>query len=351
MLGRGEGDTRPAVTRPCHAVFKEHGLKLADMDIWLMNGWVGLWQIAWGVLLLPLAALPMDRGLTWSRLPSALWDAALCFVGDPAIVTTHGGQPGSCDGNVLLLLAYLAVNTAYNVLMLFVFKHASSVLFVIAATIRLPLVDLLLLLPAIAGAAKGSFTIYDAFALVACVVRCRAPGLWCPLTPSPLAAQLGIFVYYSEREESLLVLEGAGVHGLQPPTVFRTERRRKQRRRRGLSQQTDPSEAAAQPADPASPLLPDDGRGSAVAAVGPRGLADEEKGDPSAVGKAGTIAHPDPRAASATGEGAAPSRYCLGGSYASQARRHRGDRRRHSKKSGRRRSERSIDPPGTGHPK
>lgn len=66
--------------------------------------------------------------------------------------------------------------------MLVVFKSGSSVLFVIASAVRLPLVDLMLLSSFIAGNATETFTLYDGFALFALV--------------------MAISVYYSEPEQA-----------------------------------------------------------------------------------------------------------------------------------------------------
>ena len=55
--------------------------------------------------------------------------------------------------------------------MLFVFRNGSSVLFVIASSVRLPLVDLFLNVDLISGPAYAKFSVFDAFALVALVVR------------------------------------------------------------------------------------------------------------------------------------------------------------------------------------
>lgn len=71
-------------------------------------------------------------------------------------------------------------SAAYNVLSLYVFQHGSSVLFVVANAVRLPLVDALNSVRFVSGQATEAFGKYDAFALI------------------PLV--LAIFVYYSEPE-------------------------------------------------------------------------------------------------------------------------------------------------------
>lgn len=81
---------------------------------------------------------------------------------------------------VLLTPPVCAPTAAYNVLSLYVFQHGSSVLFVVANAVRLPLVDALNSVRFVSGQATEAFGKYDAFALI------------------PLV--LAIFVYYSEPE-------------------------------------------------------------------------------------------------------------------------------------------------------
>ncbi|RHZ16343.1 hypothetical protein DYB26_004054 [Aphanomyces astaci] len=69
-----------------------------------------------------------------------------------------------------------------HLLMMFVFKEGSSVLFVISSAVCLPLTDILYMVPALAGPlAAQKFTIFDGFALFIII--------------------LGMVVYHSEKEE------------------------------------------------------------------------------------------------------------------------------------------------------
>jgi hypothetical protein len=51
-----------------------------------------------------------------------------------------------------------------------VFKKGSSVLFVVASAVGLPLVDILYMWPLLAGQAYEVFTVYDGFALFVLVM-------------------------------------------------------------------------------------------------------------------------------------------------------------------------------------
>lgn len=68
--------------------------------------------------------------------------------------------------------------------MLYIFKHGSSVLFVVASAVRLPLVDALNSWKWIAGPAQEAYRQEDTFALIILIVA--------------------IVVYYSEEEENPL---------------------------------------------------------------------------------------------------------------------------------------------------
>ena len=76
----------------------------------------------------------------------------------------HGVAP------IWLFFFFIVFNISYNMLMLFIFRQGSSVLFVVAATVRLPLVDLLLMWRFVSGPAYSKFTLFDGFALFALIV-------------------------------------------------------------------------------------------------------------------------------------------------------------------------------------
>eukprot|EP00941_MAST-03F_sp_MAST-3F-sp1_P000511 g511.t1 len=190
-------------------VYKEIALKGTDMDEWYMNLYVALWQVAFGVLCFwqgyvgaftdPLPAIGSCEDCTWSNMLQGSFE---CFAGNDDVTvygltskqcTTNDGRPGpndtcqiSCstdvDGTPYGVFAvFLIFNIAFNLLMLYVFKHGSSVLFVVANAVRLPLVQILLLSQEIAGSATQKFTTFDLYAL-----PCLA---------------LAIIVYYSEKED------------------------------------------------------------------------------------------------------------------------------------------------------
>jgi len=190
-------------------VFKERALKGCDMDEWWMNLWVSMWQLVWGVACFwqgyvgafmdPMPPIGNCDDCTWSKY---VVDANVCFFGgkvdivglrnstcasnvsDPIFDSGSGLCTLDCSagGNapIFIFLAYIIFNISYNFLMLAVFKEGSSVLFVIANAIRLPLVDLLLMWQWLSGPAFTVFSHYDGYAL--------------------FALCLGTLAYYSEDE-------------------------------------------------------------------------------------------------------------------------------------------------------
>ena len=107
--------------------------------------------------------------------------ANTCFLG--GVVTIDGVGPSSCvqyggvngtnatctvdcgagDNPIYIFSVFIVFNITYNMLMLYVFKHGSSVLFVIANAVRLPLVDVLLMSSFIAGKSASSVSLVAIF--------------------------------------------------------------------------------------------------------------------------------------------------------------------------------------------
>ena len=150
-----------------------------------------MYQLMFGLITIPAAALPLTpHHLSLSSLPTYLEAANKCFFGYNVMKTDQ------CSGDglpVIVFMFFIIFNVTYNQvrmaccavprfrrfaqvsrpvshvvsccsfcggaqLMLYVFKRGSSVLFVIASAVRLPLVDLLLLSTFIAGRAHERFT-------------------------------------------------------------------------------------------------------------------------------------------------------------------------------------------------
>ena len=90
---------------------------------------------------------------------------------------------GTGEGGVApiwLFFLFVAFNITFNLLMLYIFREGSSVLFVISNTVVLPTVDILLMWRFLSGPAYAKFSLFDGFSLFALVV--------------------GITTYQSERE-------------------------------------------------------------------------------------------------------------------------------------------------------
>lgn len=179
------------------------------------NAWIGMYQLMFGLITIPAAALPLTpHHLSLSSLPTYLKAANQCFFGYNVMKTDQ------CSGDglpVIVFMFFIIFNVTYNQvhclcctmrlcrrgavsslspaapvvthsrpvhaqLMLYVFKRGSSVLFVIASAVRLPLVDLLLLSTFIAGRAQERFTSTRCVPFVrSCVLRGSCCMGW-PLT-------------------------------------------------------------------------------------------------------------------------------------------------------------------------
>lgn len=148
-------------------VYKEVALKgTEDVDVYYMNACISSWQLLFGILTAPLVGLKFTPDyVPLSELGTYISNANKCFFG-------HNAVAGDvCDADsaspMAIFCIFIAFNLTYNILMLEIFKRGSSVLFVVASAVRLPLVDILLLWPLLAGVATATFTSFDAFALVA----------------------------------------------------------------------------------------------------------------------------------------------------------------------------------------
>jgi hypothetical protein len=135
-------------------VYKEGGLKGLPSDVWFVNGWIGIWQVLLGVVVIPTVFIPWpgtNATIVPSDFGSYLYNANKClFLG------ISSSPEDSCSTVLLEVLIISILNVLYDVFTLIVFKEGSSVLGVIASMLRLPLVDFLLLSKWIAGAASIS---------------------------------------------------------------------------------------------------------------------------------------------------------------------------------------------------
>lgn len=169
-------------------VVKEAGLKdAADMDEWLMNNWVAVYQLIFGLMTLPTVAIPWPAPapvIHLSDLGSYMSKANNCFFGhDPpeGDISPDDPNPAKCGDFAKILFVFLFFNICYNVLSLVIFKRGSSVLFTIASAMRLPVVDVLLLWRFVAGPKTvNKLNVYTYYAV----------GLLI----------LGIITYYHEKE-------------------------------------------------------------------------------------------------------------------------------------------------------
>lgn len=151
-------------------VYKENGLKGFASNVWHVNAWIVFYQLLWGILSVPTILIPwvsyngeetgfIESSEFFEYLNNG-WD---CFAYGINNVPTN---PDACEGLLMVFIRYIIVNILFNLLMLVVFKNGSSSFAMIASAIRLPLVDVLLLWPAIAGEARDSIPTWSWVALV-----------------------------------------------------------------------------------------------------------------------------------------------------------------------------------------
>ena len=131
--------------------------------------------------ILAFSGMPPNRTLNVSFAVVTLRNGREVLVN--VVHTWHHCTGGSGENGVApiwLFFFFICFNITYNMLMLFIFRQGSSVLFVVASTVRLPIVDLLLMWRFVSGPAYSKFSLFDGFAL--------------------FALALGIITYQSEPE-------------------------------------------------------------------------------------------------------------------------------------------------------
>ncbi|KAF0695375.1 Aste57867_13809 [Aphanomyces stellatus] len=162
-------------------VYKEINLKDVNLDVWYANAWICFYQVGWGILTLWTIRLPAfsDPPVAWTDFPSYVASAHNCFFGQP---TTFNGITSACDGGIFVTYAQgLILSVLFNLLMMYIIREGSSVVYVVSSAVCLPLTGILYMIPALAGPlAMQKFTVFDGFALFIIL--------------------LGMVSYYSEKE-------------------------------------------------------------------------------------------------------------------------------------------------------
>ena len=181
-------------------IYKEVALKDFDLDVWYTNAWVGVYQLLSGLLTCWTLSVTgfSDPTVGLTDYGTYFYQAIRCFFGLTATDVTNGVTL-TCTSLVMIVFSiFIMFNITYNMLMLYIFKSGSSVLFVISSAVALPLSDFLYISSFIAGSAAEPFTLYDGFALFILV--------------------LAMYVYYSEPEVRVVVEPNTNKTTLVPAT-------------------------------------------------------------------------------------------------------------------------------------
>jgi hypothetical protein len=142
-----------ALPNAASCVFKEAELKaLATLDVWYMNLMIGLWQVVFGALALPLLCFPgSPTHIPMLELPSFVLAGFACALG----YSQASGDLCAVDvvPAIVIIAVFLAINSAFSSLALIVFRDESSAVYGVATAASLGLVSILLLFPVVAGPA------------------------------------------------------------------------------------------------------------------------------------------------------------------------------------------------------
>jgi hypothetical protein len=146
-------------------VFKERGLKVADLDVWYFNAWVAIFQLGWGLSMAWSVFVPLPdpaQHVSVREFPAYMVNATACFAG----MDTGETEGNVCDFTWAIFAVFIAFNVIANVLMLWIFQRGSAVLAIIAGTAKLVLINLAFHIPLVAGEALVTkFSLYNLAAL------------------------------------------------------------------------------------------------------------------------------------------------------------------------------------------
>ena len=128
-------------------VYKELNFKHDGLDVFFLTTNVSVYQVLLGFLFCPLLSLPGLGGISLQQIPDNFSEGWACFLGQ----RLPGYDCHVAPYPYVVLLLYVLVNFAYNLLLLLITKHGSALLLVIASALSLPLTNLIFTLPAVMG--------------------------------------------------------------------------------------------------------------------------------------------------------------------------------------------------------
>eukprot|EP00128_Syssomonas_multiformis_P016742 Colp12_sorted_trinity150504_noHs@12383 len=145
-------------------VYKEKQFKDQELDVQYLTVWVTLFQVLFGFAFLPLLSVPGFGGVEFKQLPYEISDGFQCFLGeDPR-------PDDDCKDGTWTMMAYVAVNFLYNLVLLMITKHGSALLLVITSALSLPVCNLAFTSEALMGSEAEAFSLWNVFGLVLVVV-------------------------------------------------------------------------------------------------------------------------------------------------------------------------------------
>jgi hypothetical protein len=128
-------------------------MKKSDLNEVHTSMLVSLWQLILGFLFLPLLFLPALSGsssdssttMSLNEMYNQMVDGYRCFLGE------NPTPYDSCENSWIIMMLYIVVNFAYNVLLLIITKRGSAVLLVISQALALPTTNISFTIPSIVG--------------------------------------------------------------------------------------------------------------------------------------------------------------------------------------------------------
>tara|TARA_B100001287_G_C22680630_1_gene530160 strand:+ start:2503 stop:3486 length:984 start_codon:yes stop_codon:yes gene_type:complete len=151
----------PAIASYC---FKEKYLKQTNINLWWMNACISIWQILFGLITLPViyAPLPSGDSVEFQNTFLYFYRAYKCqFMGLNSLPSDN------CQGAFWIFFFYQLISTFCNILMFYIIKKESSVVYIIINTLKMPITCWLGSYSYLVGSQSKSVNVATLFSFVA----------------------------------------------------------------------------------------------------------------------------------------------------------------------------------------
>lgn len=143
-------------------VFKEKVLQKYKMNPMYMNSWMSVFQF--GFTLVFCIPTIYAQNLSITELPRNFVDGLKCLAGYNSAVVGTSSSVDDCSLAPFYYFTYIAFNIIYNIIIVYILKHAGSNIFYLASTCLVPIVNIAYSLNFVPG--HTPFTVFSIVGLL-----------------------------------------------------------------------------------------------------------------------------------------------------------------------------------------